>query len=205
MKTTRPLFLYLSHFIHRPQEAWGLLQLLYEDGHQIPVGAINVILEANVALDDIDESIAMYKQLHTICTTGPNTETFNILLRGLSQKYGKDTAMFLAAEMRALNVKPNELTYDRLILICLQGEDYEDSFNYLEEMKVVGISRGERWWMRPGTAISLVRRCVARKDERVWELLTEMEKRGYTVTQRLRTWAEQNWNKGGSEELTPWK
>jgi pentatricopeptide repeat protein len=201
IKTTRPLFLYLSQFVFRPEEAWGVLESMHQDGHNIPVGAVNVILEANVKFENVESSIDFYKQLHTICASGPNTETFNILFQALSREGSKDMAMFLAAEMRALNVKPDHLTYDRLILICLQEADYGDAFLYLQEMEKVGLTRGESWWMRAGTVIAFVRRCVAEKDKRVWELLSEMGRREFSVTERLKTWVEDNWAK---EEVTPW-
>ena len=103
--------------------------------------------------------------------------------------------MFLAAEMLALKVQPDALTYDRLILTCVDGrrsEDFEDAWRYLEEMK------GRGWWMRRGTCVAVVRRCCEWGDERVWKLVEEMEERGMEVTGVLR-WVGLNWrgNSGG--------
>jgi hypothetical protein len=148
------------------------------------------------------EGLVRYKQLHNICPSGPNSETFNILLRTLSRDDGeledetvrdpKPLAMFLASEMRALKIVPTHLTYDRLILICIKGSDFSDAFKYLEEMESVGKSRGEKWWMRQGTATHMVKRCVAKGDERAWRILEEMNKRGFNH-ERLYTWAQSNW------------
>lgn len=198
--TTRPIYFYLSSSPELPAKAWQVLHDLHEDGHQIPIAAINVVLECCVAVGNYDDSINLYKQMHTICDRGPNTDTFNTLLQGCTRRRSKDIAMFLASEMSALNVKPDQLTYDRLILICLSEDDYEDAFLYLEEMKAVGTLKDEQrgWWMRLGTASALVRRCIAEGDDRGWHVLNEMEKRFSIVEKRLRTWAEQNW-KGSSE------
>ena len=196
VSTTRPIFLYLTSHATLPLDAWGLLTSLHEAGHEIPIAAINVILESLNVLGEVDEAIRIYKQLHNICEGGPNTETFNILLQGVSKSRNKkDLAMFLAAEMAALGVKADRLTYDRLILSCLQAEDYEDAFRYLEEMVVVGEGKetedGKKgWWMRNGTAKQLVRRCVAAKDERARALLDEMTEKGI-ANHKLRTWAEE--------------
>jgi pentatricopeptide repeat protein len=195
VSTTRPLFLYLTSSATLPLEAWSLLTSLYEAGHVVPIAAINVILESLNTLGEVDEAIYIYKQLHNICESGPNTETFNILLQGVSKHPDKkDLAMFLAAEMVALGIKPDRLTYDRLILSCLKVDDYEDAFKYLEEMIIVGQGKetedGKKgWWMRNGTAQELVRRCVAAKDERAWDLLAEMTERGI-ANHKLKTWAE---------------
>jgi pentatricopeptide repeat protein len=196
VSTTRPIFLYLTSHATLPLDAWRLLTSLHEAGHEIPIAAINVILESLNVLGEVDEAIRIYKQLHNICDTGPNTETFNILLQGVSKSGNKkDLAMFLAAEMAALGVNPDRLTYDRLILSCLQAEDYEDAFRYLEEMVVVGEGKenedGKKgWWMRNGTAKQLVRRCVAAKDERARALLDEMTEKGI-ANHTLRAWAEE--------------
>jgi pentatricopeptide repeat protein len=191
---TRSLYLYLSQFVHLPYEAWNILKSMREEGHIIPTGAVNVILEASVFQRNIEEAIDLYKQLHTVCASGPNTETFNVLLQGLrrSKSSMKDTAMFLAAEMTALGVKPDRITYDRLILVCLDEGDYEDAFKYLEEMIMVGTSRGETWWMRKGTVSRLIQICTVAGDKRAWELLEEMGKREIRAVD-LKQWVRENW------------
>jgi pentatricopeptide repeat protein len=195
--TTRPLFLYLTSSATLPLQAWDILKNHHEAGHAIPIAAVNVILESLNSIGDVDEAVRIYKQLHNVCEDGPNTETFNTLLQGISkQNKKKDLAMFLAAEMAALGIKPDRLTYDRLILSCLQEHDYEDAFRYLEEM--IGVGQGKEtedgkkgWWMRNGTAAGLVRRCILAKDERAWDLLAEMKERGIP-TAKLRIWMRKN-------------
>ncbi|CZR66735.1 uncharacterized protein PAC_16636 [Phialocephala subalpina] len=177
--STRPLFLHLSQSKEYPRMAWDDLKSLSADGHQIPVAAANVVLEACTEVGRFDEAVALYKELHEIIETGPNTDTFNMLLQGAVYAGRKDLCMFLASEMAALDVKPNLITYDRLILACLPEKDYEDAFKYLEEMISVGDDKGDGgWWMRQGTAAAMVRRCAAAGDERAWEIINEMKNRG---------------------------
>ena len=94
--------------------------------------------------------------------------------------------MILATELRDLKLAPNALTYDRLIRICLQEEDYEDAFRYLEEMEEVGKKSVEKWWMRSGTANEMVLVCARRGDERARVIVKEMERRGVLVKRGVR-------------------
>jgi pentatricopeptide repeat protein len=196
--TTRPLFLYLTSSRTLPLHAWTILTSLHEAGHKIPIAAVNVVLESLTILEQLDQALNIYKQLHNICAGGPNTETFNTLLQGISKKEKKkDQAMFLASEMAALGVKADQLTYDRLILSCLREDDYEDAFRYLEEMIMVGQNKenedGTRgWWMRGGTAAAMVRRCILAGDERAWTLLSEMAAKNMGNS-KLRSWADETW------------
>lgn len=205
--TTRPIYLHLTSNETLLIEAWEVLKNLHKDGHVVPVAAVNVVLEATIKLGYLEKAVGLYKELHRICEGGPNTETFNVLLQGTSRiaqgaVSNKGAAMFLASEMRALGIKADWLTYDRFILVCLQEEDFEDAFRYLEEMKTVGADKEEKgrkgWWMRKGTASLLIRRCVNTGDPRAWNLLAEVEDRGFDDG-RLREWVETNWK--GSEFL----
>jgi pentatricopeptide repeat protein len=200
--STRPLYFHLTSSPTQPAEGWKQLKDLREDGFNIPTAGANVVIEAAVASNTpeigSDQAFQYYKEMHTICDAGPDIETFNHLLRRLGDVDGsKPRAMFLASEIRALGLKPTEVTYDRLILVCMHPniENYEDCFRYLEEMKAMGKdtvdSTGNKgWWLRRGTAVSLIRRCVNAGDRRAWVLLDEMEERYITYNKALKRWVE---------------
>ncbi|KAG9242376.1 hypothetical protein BJ878DRAFT_464495 [Calycina marina] len=204
-QNTRAIFTHLTKGStvegrRRSVDGWNTLKRMHEEGRAVPPAAINVLLEAVITTCSFTEALSMYKQLHTVIESGPNAETFNILLRALSNPRMPDTnehkpsAMFLVSEMRALKIKPNRLTYDRLILICLMETDYSWAFRYLQEMQHVGHTRGEHdWWMRPGTAAAMVRRCVGDRDERIWDIIAGMEARQFSNSNRMRIWAKHNW------------
>lgn len=198
--STRSIFVQLSKSENLPRLAWEDLKGLSVDGHQIPVAAANVVLEACTEVGRFDEAVTLYKELHEIIETGPNTDTFNTLLQGARGR--KDLSMFLASEMAALDVKPNHLTYDRLILACLPEKDYEDAFRYLEEMILVGDDKGDGgWWMRQGTAAAMVRRCAAAGDERAWEIYNEMKNRRMKVGNLERT-VQDTWRRENVDGFT---
>ncbi|TKA70805.1 hypothetical protein B0A49_06343 [Cryomyces minteri] len=204
--TTRNLFKHLRADASRPHAALAVLQSLHEAGKPVPVAAVNVVLEALVHLMDLAGALDVYKTLHTLCARGPTVATFNALLRGCSSDASeadadepldadaadqdltsdkKATAMFLAAEMRALAVAPDAVTYDRLILVCLRAPDCEDALRYYAEMR----SRG--WLPRPGTFAAVVKRLARDADfERAAEVLAQARDAGLELA-RTERWLEQ--------------
>jgi pentatricopeptide repeat protein len=189
--TTRPIYARLQKWKHPPFNAWKLLEGLYKDGKAIPIAAINVVLEAYVFHGNLRDAVRQYNSLRKICPSGPSTTTFNIILQGCSKGEGnKDTAMLLASEMVNRGVRPDALTYDRLILACLTEDDYEDAFKYLREMKAM-FAASE---LRMGTWTALVKKCVGAGDSRAWDLLEELNGRG-TSTERLKSWMEGAWKR----------
>lgn len=170
--STRAIYLYLCDDYGRPAESLQILRRLKDEDRPIPHAAVNVVLEAYIHYNDLGSALETYKSMHMIIPSGPDTSTFNTLLRGCSQARRKDLAMFLASEMLALNIPPNALTYDRLILNCLsaQGEadgGFEDAWRYFEEMKQMD------WWPRAKTLKELGAAGCAMADERVWGLVHE--------------------------------
>ncbi|RDW92077.1 hypothetical protein BP5796_01471 [Coleophoma crateriformis] len=209
--STRPLYLHLKDDSKLCSKAWETLEELHAEGYNIQTSAANVVIEASMTLGQYNIAMDFYKKLHKICASGPDTTTFNILLQGISRLTSnrKEHAMFIASEMSALGVKPDIITYDRLILICMREVDYEDAMRYLDEMVTVGRNvdqaesvDGERepqlkssgWWLRPGTAAFLVRTCGVHGDPRAWEILDEMDRRGLP-TYKLRAWVSTNFGK----------
>ena len=192
--STRPIYIYLKRSPDLPAKAISILEHLREQDRQIPIQAINVIMQASIHHRNLDSALNTYNRLHTIAPTAqPDTATFNILFRGCAQAARKDLAMFLASEMVALKIAPDALTYDRLILVCLSSEtNIDDAWRYLEEMKSFG------WGPRDGTYMALIRRACEQGDERVWKLVDESRDRG-VPEQRMRAVVWESW-KGGVEE-----
>ncbi|KAF6220610.1 hypothetical protein HO133_003043 [Letharia lupina] len=192
--STRPIFTHLCLSPSLVATAVSILEELREQDRQIPIQAINVIMEAYIAHHDLASSLSIYKALHNFGDSlTPDTATFNLLFRGCSQAARKDLAMFLASEMVALKVVPDRLTYDRLTLVCLNSESsIDDAWRYFEEMRGLG------WWPRHGTAVSLARRACERGDQRVWRLVSEEGGEGVPKW-KVESLIQEYW-KDGSEE-----
>ena len=173
--TCQPLFWYLRreipHEASRPMTAFQILQDFEAQGRKVPTAAVNACMQASIALDRFSEAIEIYKALHTVSASGPDTQTFNFLFRGCHQNVRKELAMFFANEMITLGLKPDRITYDRLIWVCLQAGDVDDALLYYEEMRgtkvKVGSGDGARA-MRPRrlTWEALIMRCVKVGDGR---------------------------------------
>lgn len=172
--TCNPLFVHLCQENEgeesRPMHAFTLLQESEVAGRKVPTAAINACMQASIALDRFEEAIEFYKALHTVAHAGPNTQTFNVLFRGCRLSARKELAMFFANEMIHLDLKPDQITYDRLILVCCEAGDLEDALLYYEEM--VSTSSSQRP-MKPRrkTWELLITKCVRAGDERAVALL----------------------------------
>jgi len=192
--STRSIYAHLCQSPSHPAKAIAMLNDIHEEDRQIPIQAVNVVMQASILHRDLPSALHLYKTLHTLTPDlQPNTATFNILFRGCAQAARKDLAMFLASEMAALKVAPDALTYDRLILVCLNSEDsLEDAWCYFEEMTLLS------WWPRDGTILALARRGCEQSDRRVWNL--ERTSKGQGLSRlRLQTLVREYWQ-GGAEE-----
>jgi pentatricopeptide repeat protein len=179
MGTCQPLFWYLRREApgesSRPMAAFSILQAFEAQGRKVPTAAINACMQASIALNRFEEAIEIYKALHTVSHSGPDTQTFNLLFRGCHQNTRKELAMFFANEMIQLGLKPDRLTYDRLIMVCLQAGDVEDALQYYEEMRATKVKPGDSKVMQPRriTWEDLIMRCVKVGDERAVALLRD--------------------------------
>jgi pentatricopeptide repeat protein len=182
--STRAIYKYLCEQPGSSKQAFEILHLLRKDGRSIPISAINCVLEASAFLGDITQALEYYKRLRDLQPDGPNITTFNVLLRGCTMSRRKDLAMFLVSEMQSLRIRPGALTYDRLILVCVQEDDYEDAFKYLEEMERQG------WTPRLGTCKALVMKCAKTCDRRARELTTKLERKGINTVEMCKGLSE---------------
>ena len=192
--STRPIFTHLNQSPSLPATAVLILEELREQDRQIPIQAVNVVMEAYIFHRDLGSALSIYKYLHKFGDSlDPDTATFNLLIRGCAQAARKDLAMFLASEMVALKVAPDRLTYDRLTLVCLNSENsIDDAWRYFEEMRGLG------WWPRHGTAVALARRACERGDQRFWKLVDDDEGRTFSKW-KVESLIEDYWKDGSGE------
>lgn len=200
-RSTSSTYLHLQKYSDLLHRTSLILPKLRKQGRGIPTAVVNCVIAAWVAKRSLDNAFKMYKGLHALCPAGPNTATFNILLRGCDAAPRKDLGMFLAAEMLALKLEPDVSTYHWLILLCLHEHSYEDAFKYLKEMKEAGLAPKQE------TYEALIRKCVKSKDERVGILLKEMEAAGMMTAPIKRDmetiWPERKGAGGSREPVEP--
>jgi len=182
-RTAMPLKDYLTRYPSEIESALEILTALRKQRRIIPVVAVNAILEADIIGGDFGAALLVYKRMH-MYEEDPtkdvphkvlaNVETFNALLKGArdTTPVATQTALFLASESVALGIRPNSVTYDRLILVCIKGERLDLAWQYLEEMDGLG------WTLRPGTASLLGSTLAKQGDERAWDVLQRVQMLG---------------------------
>jgi pentatricopeptide repeat protein len=176
-----PLYEYLTREKERPMDAFMQLQDLERSGRKIPTAAVNVCIAASIKLGDLPEAIEIYKALKSVAKTGPTTATFNELFRGCYMNGRKELAMYLANEMIELDIRPDRLTYDRLILTCNHAGDLDDAIGYFEEMRSEGMEPRRR------THEALIQLALEAKDVRCVALLKWYKAAEYRVEARVAT------------------
>lgn len=197
--STRKLFRHLASQSERSEDSFSMLQEL-RGSHAIPPVALNAIIEAR-AVYNLDQAMEYYKEFRNLCGVGPNLETFNMLLRQCVQMKDKASAMFLASEMVALEVEPNALTYDRLVLVCTWTGEIDDAFGYLFETQQQGLK------VRLGTLFSLGRHAATAADPRAIKvveaikMLGEDGERPAALIQRIYSKAQEGRLEEAQEEL----
>lgn len=180
--TCNPLFGYLRREQpgepSRPLAAFHILQDFEGSGRKVPTVAINACMQASIALGRFEEAIDIYKALHTVSHAGPNTQTFNTLFQGCRQNNRKELAMFFANEMIQLGIRPDRLTYDRLISVSLASDDIEDALLYYQEMRSTSVKPGSSRKMQPRrmTWEAIIYKCVKNGDERAVALLKDYKR-----------------------------
>jgi pentatricopeptide repeat protein len=178
-ETAQPIFRLISKDVDAVDNAYGVLEQMREQEKTIDVAALNVVVQAAVALGDLQRAVGTYKAASSL-GVAPDADTFNLLLAGCIAAAHRELGTQLLAEMTEAGVVPNTRTFERLVVLCLTQENYEDAFYYLEEMKAQKHV--------PPVAVyeAIVRRCVSMQDVRHELALAEMREMGYEVSPSLR-------------------
>jgi pentatricopeptide repeat protein len=137
-KSTRSLHRYFNTFSEttnrttRIDGAFSKLRELKSEGRDIPIAALNVVIENA----DAQNAMELYKSIPFLCNSPPNVHTFNHLFR-LLRVGAPDRAalMFLVSEMKAMGVQPDMLTYDRILLVCARHGFWKDAGLFWKDMK----------------------------------------------------------------------
>ncbi|PIL35851.1 hypothetical protein GSI_01511 [Ganoderma sinense ZZ0214-1] len=178
LDTARPILEYISKDTNTIDDAWGKLEELREEGQTVDVVALNVVIQAAVALRDLQRAVGTYKAAAQVGVK-PDIDTYNLLLEGCISARHRQLGDRLLGEMKDAGIKPDVMTYQRMVLLCLTQTTYEDAFFYLEEMKTLR--------MVPPLVVyeAIVRKLVSVGDTRYKIALEELKECGYQVSMRL--------------------
>lgn len=126
-----------------PRNVWNVLKELKNDGENVPLACARVVVHlcTAAAVDDpfaVDDGIAFYKELHTLCSRHPDTATFNSLISMCRVGKNAESAMFMVKEMATLGVIPDAQTFEHLMLMCVDTGNFESSYLYLKDLRARG-------------------------------------------------------------------
>ena len=177
--TAHPIFEAIRASTDAIDAAWDALEALHSEGQTVDITAVNVVIQASIALGDLQRAFGTY-QMCVELGVKPTLDTYHFLLSGCISAQHRELGDRLIAEMKEAKIKPDARTYERLIVLCLTGETYEDAFFYLEEMKAENLC--------PPLSVyeAIIQRCVLEKDARYGVAMQEMEEFGYEVSAALR-------------------
>lgn len=177
--TAHPIFEAICVSTDAVDAAWDAIEALHSEGQTVDVTAVNVVIQASVALGDLQRAFGTH-QMCSELNIKPTLDTYHFLLSACIAARHRELGDRLIAEMKEAKIKPDARTYERLIVMCLTGETYEDAFFYLEEMKA------ENLYPPLSVYEAIIQRCVLEKDARYAVAVQELEEFGYTVSQELK-------------------
>lgn len=177
-ETVYPLFDIVKRDTDSIDTVWAIIDKLYQEGKQIDVSVLNVLIQASVALGDLQRAVGAYKSFSDYQST-PNLTTFNALLKGCVEAGHRELGSLLLADMKEAKIKPDQETYQRFISLCLTQDNYEDAFFYLEEMKAAGHVPSLSVY------VSIITKCLSAGDTRYTIAVEEMRDAGYRIPSNL--------------------
>lgn len=178
-ETVRPFTEFLKQDVDHVDGVWHVLDQWRREGNTMNPLILNSIIQASVFLDDLQRAVGAYKSFSDY-DCKPNVETFNSLLSGCVAAKHRQLGDKLLLDLKQAAVKPNAITYEHIILLCLTQPTYDDAFFYLEEMKTQKFVPSARVYA------AIIQVCVAARDSRYSIALAEMRKCGYVLSPSLR-------------------
>ena len=178
-RTMHSAFRAVSKDVESVDQAYGYLEEIAKDSDPVSLLALNVVISAAVAVEDMQRAMGIYKASSDF-RVKPNVDTINTLLSGCILLSHRTLGDRIMTESREGGIKPDAGTYERYIVLCLTQPTYEDAFFYLEEMKGAGF--------KPTFKVydSIIRRALRAHDSR-WKLaMAELLEAKYRVTPGLK-------------------
>jgi hypothetical protein len=210
--STRPI---LAHLVRHPSDctsAFDIITSLHESGREIPIAALNVLIEGYVETNQLEQALVTYKHMHLFerlaldkhgkpirrSQSYSTLDTFNILLRGAAKPNAHqafDLAMFLVSEMLAIGVRPDSLVYDRLVVICVQDAKFDHAYRYFDEMEELGFMPRSR------TAELLANALAKNADSRCWDVMQRMQDRGAAFGEKQKSFVQHEFSRAQQSEV----
>ncbi|THU95367.1 hypothetical protein K435DRAFT_779042 [Dendrothele bispora CBS 962.96] len=172
--TLAPIFNFIKKDVDSLDAAWAVIDELHQE-RPIDVVVLNLLLEAAVALGDLQRTIGAYKSFSDYKVKA-NRETFYSLLRGCVSAGHRDLGDLILEDMKQAGVSRDKKIYELMVELCLSQDTYEDAFVFLEEMKA------ENFVPSADVYKTLIRKCLYSGDNRYHIAIEEMKEAGHKIS-----------------------
>lgn len=169
--STRSLYLMLKDAPELADEAVRALGNLSKE-HDLPVVAINVLLEAVSKTQPMARTLDIYRSVCELCKSGPSQQTFVLLLNECTT--AKD-AVVLVSEMDRWSIQPSPAILDQLIRCFVKDGSLDVALLYLDELSRFPVSSP---WVSTRTLLAVLFRCYEDNDTRALKVMREAKRRG---------------------------
>jgi pentatricopeptide repeat protein len=181
--TTQPVVRMLSANSEIRTHAVEWLKTKATSSENVSIHAWNCLIAAQVGVNDKNSSIGLpefYKAVSLLDDApsfgiSPDTRTYNLLLRGCMRFKNPEMGRNLYRMMLLRRVERNAETHERLILLTLLEEDYEDAFLHLEQMSK------EKFVPSSLALMAMAKKCAGKADVRWNTCVRMMEGLGYPI------------------------
>ncbi|KAJ5081931.1 hypothetical protein NUU61_010195 [Penicillium alfredii] len=137
--STRAVVAYMIQSKIDRREAWQMLKRLKNVKRCIPIGCVRAIADLceHDAQHDpsvADDGVGFYKELYTLCPEGADVRVYNALIRMCRRARNREAGMFIVKEMAAFGVVPNATTFETIILMCLDANNFRSAYMYFQDL-----------------------------------------------------------------------
>ncbi|ROT40738.1 hypothetical protein SODALDRAFT_307137 [Sodiomyces alkalinus F11] len=174
--STRSLYLALrSQPALLPKALDALERLLLSEHRHVPLQAANAVLEGAVAGSGFDAALDMYLDWPRYTRARPDCVTLRHLLRACDDP---ETLRLLVSENPDAALRGDRASFERAVREFARVGDLESAYRCVDMLGATTPAPAPPAWLSRETGLVLVRRSLDARDERVWWLLEEAERRG---------------------------
>jgi pentatricopeptide repeat protein len=185
MGSTRPIYQCLKRNPQLLNAAVDTLLYLRRE-YEVPIGAVDVLIEATVETGTLDAALDIYRYIRGLCSEGPGLKTMYLLLKDFTRL---DIARFLAEEHPALALKANQSVYEIVIHDCAISGRLDTAFKLVSEIPIGEPGEdgvlSDSWWIDQKTVLALAKQALAVEDSRVWAVIDEAKRRNMPIDAAL--------------------
>ena len=160
-------------------ESYYLLESRKQEGKAVPLGAVNMVIDACAILNDLDRAFATWAELEQFGLSA-NAGTYNALLHTCLRSREVGSGRRLLARMTQDGIEADADTYMYRCLLLVMGREFRKAEEVLRECKDAGlVPPGKMYVTLFNSALRGGRLEVAR------EILASMEADGHRVSKAL--------------------